>query len=81
MSKIRKTFQPKLKVKDMVNFYKNSHKYHYSYLGLDINSDVKEKIEKLSKEYWNYKGFFKFPPYKYTGFYIQSKTQLTYFLL
>ena len=40
-----------------------------SSVGLDTNSDVEEKIAKLSTEYWNYKGFYKFPPgSKYKGF-------------
>ena len=51
------------------------------YLGLHINSDVKEKISKLSTEYWNYKGFYKFP-LLYKGFSCENLNlnNLKYFL-
>ena len=38
-----------------------SYNFHISILGFVEKSDVKDKILKLSAEYWNYKGFYKFP--------------------
>ena len=43
-------------------------------IGPKTNSDVKDKIKKLSADYWNYKGFYKFPD-KYNGFSVTIATK------
>ena len=39
-----------------------------NHLGFNQKSDIKDKIKKLSQEYWYYKGFYQFPD-KFKGFF------------